>query len=275
MAAPKNCKGKKLTTSCIKSEFDQNILRLVLNTPEKRNALSEAMMGDLSSALQKAADDNSVRVIIIASTGNVFCAGHDLKELTAGRQHEDKGRAYFQKIMATCSSLMQQIVMHPKPIIAEVNGIATAAGCQIVASCDLAVAGKSVKFATPGVQIGLFCSTPMVALSRNVSRKHAMEMLLTGDMTSAERAEEIGLINKVVEDDQVEIAAREFALKIASKSAMTVKIGKQTFYQQVQMPLGEAYDFASSVMVENMLKLDAEEGIGAFIEKRDPQWRDE
>jgi enoyl-CoA hydratase/carnithine racemase len=194
--------------------------------------------------------------------------------MTAGRAAPDRGQAYFAKVMALCSAMMQGIVNCPKPVIAEVTGIATAAGCQLVASCDLAIAADTARFSTPGVHIGLFCSTPMVALSRNVASKHAMEMLLTGDMTSANRAAEIGLINRSVAVEVLQDETMALARKIASKSSMTLSTGKRAFYAQREMTLSEAYDYASGVMVENMLARDAEEGIGAFIEKRAPLWQD-
>jgi enoyl-CoA hydratase/carnithine racemase len=250
------------------------VLRLTLNDAAKRNALSEAMLTELGTAFDDAGRDPKVRVIILAANGPAFCAGHDLKEMTAGRTGEDRGRAYFTRILTQCSSVMQGIVNCPKPVIAEVTGIATAAGCQLVASCDLAVAADTAKFSTPGVHIGLFCSTPMVALSRNVSNKHAMEMLLTGDMTSAERAAEIGLVNRCTSPDALRNDVMAMARKIASKSSMTLATGKRAFYAQAQMPLADAYDYASRVMVDNMLARDAEEGIGAFIEKRAPEWQD-
>ena len=250
------------------------VLRLTLNDAAKRNALSEAMLTELGAAFDDAGRDPKVRVIILAANGPAFCAGHDLKEMTAGRTGEDRGRAYFTRILTQCSSVMQGIVNCPKPVIAEVTGIATAAGCQLVASCDLAVAADTAKFSTPGVHIGLFCSTPMVALSRNVSNKHAMEMLLTGDMTSAERAAEIGLVNRSTSPDALRDDVMAMARKIASKSSMTLATGKRAFYAQAQMPLADAYDYASRVMVDNMLARDAEEGIGAFIEKRAPEWQD-
>ena len=250
------------------------ILRLTLNDSARRNALSEAMLKALGRAIEEAGTDPTVRVVVLAATGPAFCAGHDLKELTAGRQAEDGGKAYFAKIMGMCSGVMQGIVACPKPVIAEVTGIATAAGCQLVATCDLAYAAESAKFSTPGVHIGLFCSTPMVALSRNVSNKHAMEMLLTGDMTPADRAAEIGLVNRAVADEALTETAMDAARKIASKSSMTLRTGKKAFYAQREMPLAEAYDYASQVMVDNMLARDAEEGIGAFIEKRAPKWQD-
>lgn len=250
------------------------ILRLTLNDAAKRNALSEAMLTELGAAFDNAGRDPKVRVIVLAANGPAFCAGHDLKEMTAGRTGEDRGRAYFTRILTQCSSVMQGIVNCPKPVIAEVTGIATAAGCQLVASCDLAIAADTAKFSTPGVHIGLFCSTPMVALSRNVSNKHAMEMLLTGDMTSAERAAEIGLVNRCTSPDALRDDVMAMARKIASKSSMTLATGKRAFYAQAQMPLADAYDYASRVMVDNMLARDAEEGIGAFIEKRAPEWQD-
>lgn len=250
------------------------ILRLTLNDTRRRNALSEAMLARLASAFAEAGANPAVRVVVLAATGPAFCAGHDLKELTAGRAAQDRGRAYFARVMALCSGVMQAIVTCPKPVIAEVAGIATAAGCQLVASCDLAVAADTAQFSTPGVHIGLFCSTPMVALSRNVSAKHAMEMLLTGDMTPATRAAEIGLVNRVVAADELQAATMALARKIASRSAMTLATGKRAFYAQREMSLAEAYDYASGVMVENMLARDADEGIGAFIEKRAPRWQD-
>jgi enoyl-CoA hydratase/carnithine racemase len=258
----------------LKDLSDSGILRLTLNDVARRNALSEAMLEALGAAFDAAGQDPAVRVVVLAAHGPAFCAGHDLKEMTAGRAAEDGGRAYFTKVMAMCSGVMQGIVTCPKPVIAEVTGVATAAGCQLVASCDLALAAESARFSTPGVHIGLFCSTPMVALSRNISNKHAMEMLLTGDMTSAARAAEIGLVNRAVPDDGLQAAVQEMAQKIASKSSMTLATGKRAFYAQREMPLAEAYDHASAVMVENMLAQDAREGIGAFIEKRAPQWQD-
>jgi enoyl-CoA hydratase/carnithine racemase len=247
---------------------------LTLNRPQARNSLSEALLEALSDALTAIAHERSVRVVIIAANGPAFSAGHDLKELNAHRSDPDRGRAYFKHIMGLCSTVMQQIVMLPQPVIASVSTTATAAGCQLVASCDLAVASHAAKFATPGVNIGLFCSTPMVALSRNVSRKHAMEMLLTGELISADDAQRIGLINRVVAPGHEHREALKLAEKIAGKSALTVKIGKEGFYRQLEMPLAEAYDYVSGVMVENMLVRDAEEGISAFIEKREPKWQD-
>jgi enoyl-CoA hydratase/carnithine racemase len=253
---------------------EDGILRLTLNDVGRRNALSEAMLSELGAAIAGAGKDPAVRVIVLAANGPAYCAGHDLKEMTAGREAEDRGRAYFTRVMAQCSGVMQGIVNCPKPVIAEVTGTATAAGCQLVASCDLAVAAETAKFSTPGVHIGLFCSTPMVALSRNTSNKHAMEMLLTGDMTPAARAAEIGLVNYAVPEAELRATTMEMARKIASKSSMTLATGKRAYYAQREMRLAEAYDYASRVMVDNMLAHDAEEGIGAFIEKRAPRWQD-
>jgi enoyl-CoA hydratase/carnithine racemase len=251
-----------------------NVAVLILNRPQARNSLSEALLEALSRQLATIASDVSVRAVVIAANGTVFCAGHDLKELTAHRADADKGREYFAKLMEQCSNVMQAIVGLPQPIIAAVQGVATAAGCQLVASCDLAIASDKAGFCTPGVDIGLFCSTPMVALSRNAANKHAMEMLLTGDIVSAEHAQRIGLINRVVAHGTERDQAVALAHRIAGKSAMTVKLGKEAFYRQRDMNLNEAYKFTAAVMVENMLRFDAQEGIGAFIEKRSPKWED-
>jgi enoyl-CoA hydratase/carnithine racemase len=247
---------------------------LILNRPEARNSLSEGLIAELHGALQDIHDDNSVRAVVIAANGPAFSAGHDMKELTARRSDADRGRSYFAQIMNACSAMMQAIVHLPKPVVAAVQGVATAAGCQLVASCDLAVASDAASFATPGVDIGLFCSTPMVALSRNVPRKQAMEMLLTGEPVSAATARDIGLINRVVPTGTERDAAIALAEKVALKSAYTVKLGKEAFYRQAEMGLADAYRYAAEVMTENMLARDAEEGIGAFIEKREPKWQD-
>lgn len=244
---------------------------LTLNRPQARNSLSLALLSALGDELSALAADPSVRAVVLTGNGPAFCAGHDLKEMTARRSDADRGRAFFKLTMTTCSTVMQQIVRLPQPVIAAVQGIATAAGCQLVASCDLAVASAAVTFVTPGVNIGLFCSTPMVALSRNVARKHAMEMLLTGDPISAADALRTGLVNRVAEPGTELAAAMELGRIIAAKSAPTVKIGKEAFYRQIEMDLARAYDYAAEVMVENMLARDAEEGIGAFIEKRTPK----
>jgi enoyl-CoA hydratase/carnithine racemase len=255
-------------------EDSAGIAVLTLNRPHARNSLSEGALTALGDALTAIARDRDVRAVVLAANGPAFSAGHDLKELNARRADADRGRAYFKHIMTLCSTVMQQIVMLPQPVIAAVQATATAAGCQLVATCDLAVASRAAKFATPGVNIGLFCSTPMVALSRNVPRKHAMEMLLTGDLISAEEAARIGLVNHVVEPGSERQAALQLAGKITAKSALTLKIGKQAFYRQLEMSLADAYKYASEVMVENMLARDAEEGISAFIEKRQAKWQD-
>ena len=255
-------------------ETTGSIAVLTLNRPAARNSLSEAMIAHLHAALDEIAADKTIRAVVIAANGTAFSAGHDLKELTAHRNEPDRGRASFARIMNACSAMMQAIVHLPKPVVAAVQGVATAAGCQLVASCDLAVASEAATFATPGVDIGLFCSTPMVALSRNVPRKQAMEMLLTGEPVSAATAGNIGLVNRVVPAGSEREAAIELARKVARKSAHTVKLGKEAFYRQAEMNLAEAYRFAAEVMTENMLARDAEEGIGAFIEKREPKWQD-
>jgi enoyl-CoA hydratase/carnithine racemase len=253
---------------------DGPVAILTLNRPAARNSLSEALLVVLDEALQAIAKDDSIRAVVLAANGPAFCAGHDLKELTSRRTDPDGGRAYFQHIMTTCSTMMQRIVALPQPVIAAVQGVASAAGCQLVASCDLAIAGAKAGFATPGVDIGLFCSTPMVALSRNVSRKHAMQMLLMGDIVPAEQAAAMGLVNEVVPAGQEREKAIAWAKTIASKSSHVVGIGKTAFYRQVELPLAQAYDYASKVMTENMMARDAEEGICAFIEKRHPTWED-
>jgi enoyl-CoA hydratase/carnithine racemase len=252
-----------------------SIAILTLNRPTARNSLSQAMIASLHGELDAIRDDGAVRGVVIAANGSAFSAGHDMKELTARRSDPDRGRAFFAEIMNACSAMMQAIVHLPKPVVAAVQGIATAAGCQLVASCDLAIASESASFATPGVDIGLFCSTPMVALSRNVPRKQAMEMLLTGEPVAALRAREIGLVNRVVPAGSEREAAIALAQQVALKSAHTVKLGKEAFYRQAEMSLAEAYRYAAEVMTENMMARDAEEGIKAFIEKRTPTWRDE
>jgi enoyl-CoA hydratase/carnithine racemase len=261
-------------TPVLLQERAGNITVLTLNRPPARNSLSEALLKALSAALTDIAADRSVRAVVLAANGPAFCAGHDLKELTSRRTDADGGRDYFRQIMTTCSGMMQQIVNLPQPVVAAVQGVATAAGCQLVASCDLAVASTAAKFATPGVDIGLFCSTPMVALSRNVPRKHAMHMLLTGEKVDAEEARHIGLINRVVAPGEEREAALALARTVAAKSSYTLKVGKEAFYRQLEMGLAEAYAYTSEVMTENMMARDAEEGICAFIEKRDPQWED-
>lgn len=250
---------------------NKGVLTLTMASPPA-NTLSEAMIDALAHAVTAAGDE--VRVGVIEAEGRLFCAGHDLKEFAAHKKDPDRGRAYFADIMRRCAALMQAIVASPKPFIAKVDGLATAAGCQLVASCDLAIAGADAKFCTPGVNIGLFCSTPMVALSRNLSRKHAMEMLLTGETIDAEQALRLGLVNRIAAPGALERTVTEMAELIASKSAHVLKIGKQAFYRQAEMDLAAAYDYCAGVMVENMLAKDAEEGIGAILEKRSPVWKD-
>jgi len=250
------------------------ILRLTLSNPPA-NALSPATMQALQSGLDHAAVDKSVRVVVIAAAGKLFCAGHDLKDMTARRSDPDGGKAYFDETFATCAGLMQSIVRHPKPVIAEVDGIATAAGCQLVATCDLAIASDHATFGVNGINVGLFCTTPGVALARGLKPKHAMEMLLTGEMVDASAAREMGLVNRVVPREYLTQIVNKYAQTIASKSPSTIKLGKEAFYRQAEMGLAEAYDYASRVMVENMLAADAKEGIDAFIGKRKPEWKDD
>lgn len=273
MALPDTAVSSQSRGSILQN-IEHGVLRLTLANPPA-NALSVSVMRELQQALDDAAGNRQVRVIIIAAGGSVFCAGHDLKEMTAHRADADGGRLFYAETMAICSKMMTSIVRHPRPVIAEVDGIATAAGCQLVASCDLAVASERAAFATPGVNIGLFCSTPMVALSRNVGRKQAMEMLLTGEKIDAGTARDFGLVNRVVPHDGLSAATAMFADRIAAKSTRTLKTGKEAFYQQLEMGLSEAYEHAAKVMVENMMARDAEEGINAFVEKREPLWTDE
>ncbi|MEM9604311.1 MAG: enoyl-CoA hydratase [Pseudomonadota bacterium] len=263
-----------MSASPVLEHTDNGVLRLTLNTPASRNSLSLAMLDALQAALDSAQDNPAVRVVVIAANGPVFCAGHDLTEMTAARQNSDRGRAFFEDTLARCATLMQSLTQLPQPVIAEVHAMATAAGCQLAASADLVVASEDAQFATPGVHIGLFCSTPMVALSRAVSAKHAMEMLMLGEPVDADTAHRMGLVNRVVPAAELRATVNALAAKIASKSTLTVKTGKRAFYRQRELDLAAAYDYASQVMTENMLAHDAEEGIGAFIEKREPDWQD-
>ena len=249
--------------------LDGGVLRLILNRPGARNALSVGLMAALSEALARAGAERQCRVVVIAAAGPAFCAGHDLRELRS-----DPSRAAYERVFARCSELMHQIVSLPKPVIAEVHGVATAAGCQLVATCDLAIAAENARFATPGVNIGLFCSTPMVALTRAVGRKAAMEMLLTGELVDAATAKAIGLVNRVVPQAELGSATMALARQIAAKSAFTVAIGKEAFYRQAELGLVEAYRYAGEVMTRNMLAHDAGEGIDAFLAKRPAVWRD-
>ena len=257
-------------------DVDNGVARVVLDRPKSINALSEEMLSALQSCLDDITADRSIRAVILRSSGAHFCAGHNLKEMTARRADADGGKAYFVELFETCSALMKTIVRLPQPVIAEIRGVATAAGCQLVAACDLAVAADTAKFATSGVNIGLFCSTPMVALSRNVSRKHAMEMLLLGEFLPAERVAAMGLVNSVVPEDQVAGEAMRMARIIADKSSAAVKIGKEAFYRQAEMTLDDAYKYAGWAMAENMMARDAEAGIGAFVSKQPmPNWSGE
>ena len=250
----------------------ESIVRLTMDDEKTGNSLSDNMISILSSIIKEVSIDNSIKVIVIAATGKIFCSGHNLKEITAARENDDQGERYFKDLFESCSSLMQSIVNCPKPVIAEIDGIATAAGCQLVASCDLAIASDSSLFATPGVNLGLFCSTPMVALSRNVKKKDAMKMLLTGDMIDSAEAKRISLINNHVPSENLSIEVMQLANKIASKSMQTVKIGKSAFYKQAELSLSEAYKYTSEIMAENTMNKDAKEGISSFLEKRDPNW---
>ena len=255
---------------------DGGVTTLTLNAPKSINALSEAMLAALSTTLDDIATDRSTKVVILRSSGDHFCAGHNLKEMTARRGDDDGGFQYFQDLFAICSSMMLRIVRLPQPVIAEVKGIATAAGCQLVASCDLAVAADDATFATSGVNIGLFCSTPMVALSRNVPRKMAMEMLLMGEFLPAAQVAKMGLVNRVVPLSELEATSQHMARVIADKSPSAVKIGKRAFYEQAEMSLEDAYAFAGRTMAENMMARDAEAGIGAFTRKEPmPDWTGE
>lgn len=258
------------TEALVEKVTENGITTLTLNQPERRNSLSMAMLEALSEELESVSGDGNTRVVVLAAAGQVFCAGHDLREI---REQLDS-HEFQLKLFNLCSKVMQQIVNLPKPVIARVAGVATAAGCQLVASCDLAVAADTARFATPGVNIGLFCSTPMVALSRNVSRKHAMEMLLTGEMVNALKAEQIGLVNRVVDEQVLDETVYRLAATIAGKSGHTLQIGKEAFYQQLEMGLAGAYDFTSEVMAKNLQAADAQEGICAFLDKRKPEWKD-
>jgi enoyl-CoA hydratase/carnithine racemase len=266
--------GTPSAASILLREDRDGIAVLTLNRPAARNSLSEDLIKALSAAFVSIAQDSAIRVVVIAANGSAFSAGHDLKELTARRTDTDGGRAYFRHIMTICSAMMQKIVALPQPVIATVSGVATAAGCQLVATCDLAIASSEARFATPGIDIGLFCSTPMVALTRNVPRKNAMHMLLTGEPILAEEAARIGLVNRVVPAGTERDEAFALAKRIASKSKATVKIGKSAFYRQAELGLADAYAYAAEVMTENMMIRDANEGICAFIEKREPKWED-
>ncbi len=261
-------------TPLLSTENTGSILRLTLMRGSRRNPLSTAMLDAMVAALEAAATDKSVRAIVIAGEAPGFCGGHDLKEMTSHRSDADGGRAFYEALFARCSEMMQMIVAHPKIVIAEVNGIATAAGCQLVAACDMAVAGASARFGVNGINSGLFCSTPMVALSRNIGRKRAMELLTTGALMTAEEAMAAGIVNQVCADDDLETVTGQLAAKLVERSQAVLALGKKAFYEQLEMPLDEAYRHTSKVIVDNMMMKDAEEGIGAFLEKRKPEWND-
>lgn len=249
------------------------VAHLRMNAPERLNALSDEMLAALQAQFDALKGDQSIRAVILSGAGKAFCAGHDLKQMTAGRQAEDGGKAYFKDLFDRCARMMMSIQALPQPVIAKVHGIATAAGCQLVASCDLAIAAEGTRFGVNGVNIGLFCSTPMVALSRNIPRKQAFEMLTTGQFIDTGRAESLGLINRAVAPEDLDQSTAELADTLAGKLGAAVKIGKQAFYEQLQMPLDQAYAYAGDVMVENMLYRDTAEGISAFIDKRPPDWK--
>ena len=257
----------------LREERRDAIVILTLTRPDARNSLSLDLLAALQAAIDRLSTDRGVSAVVLAATGPAFCAGHDLKELAAHRADDDRGRAFYARTMERCAAVMTSILRSPKPFIAAVEGVATAAGCQLVATCDLAVAGAAARFATPGVNIGLFCSTPMVALSRNVPRKRAMEMLLLGELIDAQSAADYGLVNRIVAEGGALDAALDVARMIAEKSPAIVAIGKEAFYAQLELPVTDAYAYASEVMVRNMMHRDAEEGIGAFIEKRPPDWK--
>ncbi|MEL6280188.1 MAG: enoyl-CoA hydratase [Pseudomonadota bacterium] len=255
-------------------ETEDRIATLTLNRPNQLNALSEELIDALQSELDQIAGDREVKVVIVRGAGRAFCAGHDLKEMTAARGRGDD-LAYFTNLFAKCAKMMTSIVRLPQPVIAEVDGLATAAGCQLVASCDMAVAARRAQFGVNGVNIGLFCSTPMVALSRNIPRKHAFEMLTTGDFIDAERAQALGLVNRLARVETLHNDTWQLALTVASKLGSAVKIGKEAYYRQLEMPLDEAYAYTGRVMAENMVAKDTVEGVTAFVEKREPDWSDD
>ena len=267
--------ARNVSPSLLRREDAAGVATLTLTAPTSRNALSSAMIEALSEALADIARKPNLRAVIIAGEGPAFSSGHDLRELAAHRNDRDGGKEFYQGLMASCAQMMQAIVALPKPVIAAIEGVATAAGCQLVAACDLAIAGEAARFATPGVDIALFCSTPLVAIGRTISRKHAMEMALTGALYSANEAERFGLINRVVPADEALTEAQRMAAALAARSAKTLAIGKKAFYEQIEMNLGEAYARASQAMVENLLHSDADEGIDAFLEKRRPLWENE
>ena len=271
----KSSAARSAVPGLLRRDDAAGVATLTLTAPASRNALSSAMIEALRDAFADIADKPDLRAIVIAGEGPAFSSGHDLRELKAHRNDRDDGKEFYQSLMAACASMMQAIVALPKPVIAAIEGVATAAGCQLVAACDLAIAGQAARFATPGVDIALFCSTPLVAIGRTVSRKHAVEMALTGALYSAVEAERFGLINRVVPAGHALTEARRMASELAARSAKTLAIGKKAFYEQIELNLGDAYARASQAMVENLLHADADEGIGAFLEKRRPLWENE
>ena len=257
----------------ILTEIKDSIFYITLNNPSSQNTLSLEIINTLNKIILDSAENNEAKVIIIRSVCKIFSAGHNVKEISLHRKDSDKGLKFFTTLISSCSNLMLTILNNPKPVIAEVNGVATAAGCQLIASCDLAYASDKALFATPGVNIGLFCSTPMVALSRVAKNKHSMEMLLTGDMIDSKKAKQIALINNYFDEKSLSYEVNLIAKKITSKSSLTLKIGKKAFYDQSEMNVGDAYQYASEIMIKNMMEYDAEEGISAFLEKRNPEWK--
>ena len=257
----------------ILTEIKDSIFYITLNNPSSQNTLSLDIINTLNKIILDSAKNNEAKVIIIRSVGKIFSAGHNLKEISLHRKDSDKGLNFFTTLISSCSNLMLNILNNPKPVIAEVNGVATAAGCQLIASCDLAYASDKALFATPGVNIGLFCSTPMVALSRVAKNKHSMEMLLTGDMIDSKKAKQIALINNYFDEKSLSYEVNLIAKKITSKSSLTLKIGKKAFYDQSEMNVEDAYQYASEIMIKNMMEYDAEEGINAFVGKRKPKWK--
>ena len=252
---------------------DKNsVAYILLNSPETLNSLSDEMLTALTREFQNLKNDTKIRAVVLSGAGKAFCAGHNLKEMTKGRATEDGGKVYFLNLFKRCAKMMMLIQKLPQPVIAKVHGIATAAGCQLVATCDLAIAEKSTKFGVNGVNIGLFCSTPMVALSRNIPRKQAFEMLTTGEFISADQAKTIGLVNKVADLENLEEQTEQLANTIASKLGAAVKIGKEAFYKQLEMPIDHAYEYTGQVMAENMMLHQTEKGIEAFLNKLEPVW---
>jgi len=262
----------KMSDDLVLCDVTEKVAVLTLNRPSALNALSDAMLAALKSTLARVAEEMAVKVVVLKGAGKVFCAGHDLKEMQAGRASADKGAAYFTDLFSRCGEVMQMIPRMPQPVIAQVHGIATAAGCQLVASCDMAVAAEDARFGVNGVNIGLFCSTPMVALTRNLPRKQAFEMLTTGEFIHADKALSVGLINRIAAPDQLDAETMTLARTVAGKLGAAVRIGKRAFYEQMDMSLSQAYDYTGGVMAENMLLRDTDEGITAFIEKRRPDW---